>query len=80
MLWDFANNLHQHTRDFGAAFSVEYMRDLWGNLRTRNFVVKDFFHCVQGDNISHLISSFTPYDFWVKRWWNFWRTPIALTF
>jgi hypothetical protein len=50
MLWDFANNRYQHTRDFGAAFSVEYMRDLWGNLRTRNIVVKDFFHCFQGDN------------------------------
>jgi hypothetical protein len=63
MLWDFANNRYQHTRDFGAAFSSEYMRDLWGNLRTRNLVVKDFFHCIQGDNISHLISSFTPHKF-----------------
>lgn len=63
MLWDFANNRYQHRIYDGAAFSVEYMRNLWGNLRTRNRVVKEFFPNIQGDNISHLISGFYPYDF-----------------
>lgn len=63
MLWDYANNRYQHIRYSGAAFSAEYMRALWGNLRTRNKVVRDFFTNIQGDNQSHLISSFTPYDF-----------------
>lgn len=63
MLWDFANNRYQHRIYDGAAFSVEYMRNLWGNLRTRNHVVAKFFRNIQGDNISHLISDFTPYDF-----------------
>lgn len=63
MLWDYANNRYQHRIYDGAAFSVEYMRSLWGNLRTRNRVVKEFFPNIQGDNISHLISDFNPYDF-----------------
>lgn len=63
MLWDYANNRYQHRRYSGAAFSVEYMRSLWGNLRTRNKVVREFFSNIQGDNHSHLISEFNPYDF-----------------
>jgi hypothetical protein len=63
MLWDYANNRYQHIRHDGAAFSVKYMRALWGNLETRNKVVHDFFTNIQGDNHSHLISCFTPYDF-----------------
>ena len=63
MLWDYANNRYQHRRYSGAAFSVEYMRSVWGNLRTRDKVVCEFFSNIQGDNISHLISDFRPYDF-----------------
>jgi hypothetical protein len=63
MLWDYANNRYQHAQHSGAAFSVDYMKALWGNLRTRNRVVRQFFSNIQGDNISHLYSSFTPYDF-----------------
>ena len=63
MLWDFANNRYQHCIYDGAAFSLAYMRNMWGNLCTRNEVVKKFFQNIQGDNISHLISDFKPYDF-----------------
>ena len=63
MLWDYANNRYQHRKYSGAAFSVDYMRALWGNLRTRNRIARDFFSNIQGDNLSHFISDFTPYDF-----------------
>ena len=63
MLWDYANNRYQHDRYAGAAFSVGYMEDLWGNRRTRNQVVSNFFDCIQGDNHSHLMSNFTPRKF-----------------
>jgi hypothetical protein len=63
MLWDFANNRFNHSRYDGAAFSVDYMKSVWGNLRTRNRVVRQFFTNIQGDNHSHLISSFSPFDF-----------------
>jgi hypothetical protein len=63
MLWDFANNRYRHSRFKGAAFPVEYMDALWGNRGVRNRVVRDFFENIQGDKDSHLMSSFTPYDF-----------------
>ncbi len=63
MLWDYANNRYQHILYDGAAFSVDYMKALWGNLQTRNNVVRHFFTNIQGDDVSNLISSFTPYDF-----------------
>ena len=63
MLWDYANSRYQHRRYGGAAFSTDYMRALWGSLRTRNRIVKDFFVSIQGDNLNHLISDFAPYDF-----------------
>jgi hypothetical protein len=63
MLWDYANNRYQHSRYAGAAFSVGYMEDLWGNRRTRNQVVPNFFSCNQGDNHSHLMSNYSPYKF-----------------
>ena len=80
MLWDYANNRYQHRRYSGAAFSVDYMRALWGNLQTRNRIVREFFANIQGDNISHLISDFTPYDFLGHVLVNFLEdeTPIDL--
>jgi len=63
MLWDYANNRYQHNKYSGAAFSVGYMDELWGNRRTRNLVVRDYFGCIQGSNISHQMSTYSPYDF-----------------
>jgi hypothetical protein len=62
MLWDYASARFRHGRYPGAAFSVVYMRRLWGNLRTRNRVVRGFFSVVQGDNIMRQLSSYEPYD------------------
>ena len=67
MLWDYANNRYQHNKYSGAAFSVGYMEDLWGNRRTRNQVVRNFFSCLQGDNHCHQMSNFT------QRWTGFVR-------
>jgi hypothetical protein len=63
MLWDYANNRYQHSRYAGAAFSVGYIDDLWGNRRTRNQEVRNFFSCSQGDNHSHLMSNYSPDKF-----------------
>jgi hypothetical protein len=63
MLWDFANNRYRHSKSQGAAFSVEYMDALWGNRGIRNRIVPDYFSNSQGDNIGHLMSSYTPKDF-----------------
>ncbi len=63
MLWDYTNNRYRHNKYSGGAFSVGYMDDLWGNRRTRNQVVSNFFDCIQGDNHSHQMSNFTPFDF-----------------
>jgi len=60
MLWDYASSRYRHF-DRGAAFSVGYMEKLWGNRRIRNRVVPEFFVNVQGGNISHEFSSYSPY-------------------
>ena len=63
MLWDYANNRYRHSRYDGAAFPVKYMDALWGNRDIRNRVMSDYFSNIQGDNISHLMSSYSPYAF-----------------
>ena len=80
MLWDFANNRYRHSKYQGAAFSVEYMDELWGNRGVRNRVVSNFFKNTQGDNIGHLMSSYTPKDFLGKVLVEFLedQTPIDL--
>lgn len=80
MLWDYANSRYRHRRYMGAAFSVEYMKELWGNLGVRNRVVRDFFENIQGGKDSHLISNYTPYDFLGKVLVEFLedQTPIDL--
>jgi hypothetical protein len=44
-----------------AYFSTEQMRALWGNLRTRNAVVKDFFIVIQGGKQQKKTNSYEPY-------------------
>jgi hypothetical protein len=61
MLWDFGSSRYRHF-DGGAAFSVEYMEELWGNRRIRNRVVPDFFSADQGGKINHKFSSYWPYE------------------
>ena len=80
MLWDFANNRYRHSKYEGAAFPVKYMDALWGNRGIRNRIVSDYFSNTQGDNISHLMSSYTPYDFLGKFLLEFLedQTPIDL--
>lgn len=80
MLWDYANSRYRHRRYTGAAFSVEYMKELWGNLGVRNRVLRDFFENIQGGKDSHLISSYTPHDFLGKVLVEFLedQTPIDL--
>jgi hypothetical protein len=80
MLWDYANSRYRHRRYMGAAFSVEYMKELWGNLEVRNRVVHDFFENIQGGIIDHLISSYEPYEFLGKVLVEFLedQTPIDL--
>lgn len=80
MLWDYANSRYRHRRYTGAAFSVDYMKELWGNLGVRNRVVRDFFDNTQGGILDHLISSYTPYDFLGKVLVEFLedQTPIDL--
>jgi len=60
MLWDFGSSRYRHF-DGGAAFSVAYMEELWGNRRIRNRVVQNFFSNKQGGSIDRQISSFRPY-------------------
>ena len=60
MLWDFGSSRYRHF-DGGAAFSVEYVEELWGNRRIRNRVVQNFFSNKQGGSIDRQISSFRPY-------------------
>ena len=62
MLWDYASARFRHRHHSAAGFSVDYMRRLWGNLGTRNRVVGMFFSVIQGDNKSHQLSAYTPYD------------------
>jgi hypothetical protein len=80
MLWDYANNRYRHSRYDGAAFPVEYMDPLWGNRGIRNRIVRDFFTNIQGGNDDHLMSSYTPYDFFGKALVEFLedQTPIDL--
>jgi hypothetical protein len=80
MLWDYANNRYRHSKYEGAAFPVEYMNALWGNRNTRNRIVSDYFSNIQGDNISRLMSSYTPKDFLGKVLVEFLedQTPIEL--
>ena len=61
MLWDCTSSRYRHF-DGGAALSVEYMDELWGNRRIRNRVVRDFFSADQGGNINHKSSSYWPYE------------------
>ena len=63
MLWDFANPAYQHETWNGAAFSSQSQEQLWGDRRTRNNYVAEYFGVLQGGNIEHLKNSFTPRDF-----------------
>jgi hypothetical protein len=78
MLWDFANNRYRHSEYQGAAFPVKYMDELWGNRRIRNRIVSDYFSNTQGDNISHLMSSYTPKDFLGKVLVEFLEDPTPI--
>jgi hypothetical protein len=61
-----------------AEFPVEYMDELWGNRGVRNRVVRDFFENIQGDKDSHLMSSYTPYDFLGKVLVEFLEDPTPI--
>jgi len=52
MLWQFASPAYAHRSWPGASFSSQSQEALWGNRRTRNTYVGEYFSVIQGDNHS----------------------------
>ncbi len=80
MLWDFANPAYQHKTWDGAAFSSQSQERLWGDRRTRNNYVGEYFSVQQGGNIEHLKNAFAPRDFMGRALLEYLESPelIAL--
>ena len=57
---------------------MEYMNALWGNRRTRNRIVADYFSNIQGGILDHLISSYRPYEFLGKVLVEFLEDPTLI--
>lgn len=80
MLWDFANPAYQHKMWDGAAFSSQSQEQLWGDRRTRNNYVAEYFGVLQGGNIEHLKNSFTPMDFMGRALLEYLASPELIAF
>lgn len=75
MLWQFTNPAQRHRAWGGAAFSSKAQEKLWGNRRTRNAYVGEYFSVIQGDNIGGMWNSFLPMDFMGRALMEFLRSP-----
>ena len=80
MLWDFANPAYRHKAWKGAAFSSQSQEKLWGNRRTRNSYVAEYFAVRQGGNIEHLMNAFAPRDFMGQALLEYLESPEPMIF
>lgn len=75
MLWKFSNPAYRHKAWNGASFSSDSQEKLWGNRRTRNNYVADYFSVLQGGNLDRRTNAFTPMDFMGRALLRYLRSP-----